>query len=67
MGITMLMNEFLLLPLAAVLGWSGTRISLYIRHSTGSRGDALFLLVLSWSPLVIGLLALLLSLSGSNP
>ncbi len=63
----MLVSHFLLLPLAVVLGWSGTRTSLYIRHSTSSRGDVLFMLILCWSPLVVCLLALLLTLSGSNP
>jgi len=63
----MQMMFFPLLFLALAVGWSGTRTSQYIRHSTGSLGEVRFMLTLCWSPLVVGLLALLLALSGSNP
>jgi hypothetical protein len=65
--VPMLASHFLLFPLAIVVGWSGTRLTHYIRHATNSRGQVLFMLILCWSPLVLYLLALLLNLSGSNP
>ncbi len=55
-----------LLSLALVVGWAGTRTSLYIRHAKRGRSEEFFMLALCWSPLAIALIALLLSLSGSN-
>jgi hypothetical protein len=63
----MLMAFFPLLLLALTVGWSGTRMALHLRHSKGGRRDVFFMLALCWSPLAISLLALLLTLSGSNP
>ena len=48
------------LPSALAVGWFGTRTALHIRHTKGSRADEMFMVVLCWSPLVIGLIALLL-------
>ncbi len=62
----MLAGHLFLLPLAFLVGWSGTRLTHYVRHATSSRGEALFMLILCWSPLVLYLLALLLTLFGSN-
>lgn len=56
-----------LLSLALAVGWAGTRTALYLRHSKGGRGDEFFMLILCWSPMAVGFLALLLTLSGSNP
>ena len=56
-----------LLSMSLVVGWAGTRTALYLRHAKGGRGDEFFMLALCWSPLAIALIALLLSLSGSNP
>ena len=56
-----------LLSLTLVVGWSGTRIALYLRHAKRGRSEEFFMLALCWSPLAIALMALLLSLSGSNP
>jgi hypothetical protein len=66
LDVPMLVSYFLLLPLALVVGWSGTHTALHIRRTKDSRGEAVFMLILCWSPLVLGLLALLLTLSGSN-
>jgi hypothetical protein len=56
-----------LLSMALVVGWAGTRTAFYLRHAKGGRWDEFFMLALCWSPLAIALLALLLSLFGSNP
>ena len=56
-----------LLSLTLVVGWSGTRTALYLRHAKRGRSEELFMLALCWSPLAIALLALLLTLSRSNP
>jgi hypothetical protein len=56
-----------LLSMSLVVGWAGTRTALYLRHAKGGRLDEFFMLALCWSPLAIALLALLLSLLGSNP
>jgi len=56
-----------LLSMSLMVGWAGTRTALYLRHAKGGRGDEFFMLTLCWSPLAIALLALLLSLFGSNP
>lgn len=63
----MSMTYVLLLPLALGLGWSATRLSRFIHHSQGSRGDRLTMLVVGWSPLLFWLIALLLSLSEKRP
>jgi hypothetical protein len=57
---------FLLLALALLLGCAGTRTALYLRHTKRGRREELFMLTLCWGPLVVGLLALLLALSGSR-
>ena len=56
-----------LFSMVLVVGWAGTRTALYLRHAKGGRWDEFFMLALCWSPLAIALLALLLSLFGSNP
>jgi ABC-type molybdate transport system permease subunit len=63
----MLVSHLVLLPLTVAVGWYGTRTSLHLRHATNKRSDAQLMLVLAWSPLVVGLLALLLTLSRSKP
>ena len=55
-----------LLSMALVVGWAGTRTALYLRRAKSGRWEEFFMLILCWSPLAIALLALLLSLSGSN-
>jgi hypothetical protein len=55
-----------LLSLALLLGCAGTRTALYLRHTKRGRREELFMLTLCWGPLVVGLLALLLALSGSR-
>jgi uncharacterized membrane protein YsdA (DUF1294 family) len=55
-----------LLSLALVVGWAGTRTALYLRHAKSGRWEEFFMLILCWSPLVIALVALLLSLSRSS-
>ncbi|MFI5355607.1 MAG: hypothetical protein ACHQX0_08360 [Desulfobaccales bacterium] len=67
LGVPMLVRYFLLLPLTLVVGWSGTQTALHIRRTKDSLWEGGFMLILCWSPLVICLLALLLSLYGSNP
>ena len=52
----------LLFPITLALGWSGTRMSLHIHHTKGSRGDRLAMLIVGWGPLLAWLLALLISL-----
>lgn len=61
------MKYGLLLPPTLAVGWFGTRTALHIRHTKGGHGNELVMLAVCWSPLVIWLLALLLSLYGSNP
>jgi hypothetical protein len=56
-----------LLSQALALGWAGTRTALYLRHAKAGRWEERFMLALCWSPLAVGLLALLLALFGSNP
>lgn len=56
-----------LLSLALALGWAGTRTALYLRHSKAGRWEERFMLALCWSPLAVGLLALVLTLFGSKP
>jgi hypothetical protein len=63
----MFVSYFLLLPLTVAVGWSGTRTALHLRYAKGTQWDVYFMLTLFWSPLAIALLALLLSLFGSNP
>jgi hypothetical protein len=58
---------FLFLSAALAVGWDGTRVAIYLGHTKGGRRDEYFLLALCWSPLAAALLALLLTLSGSNP
>lgn len=58
---------FPLFSLALVVGWAGTRTALYLRHAKRGRREEIFMLSLCWSPLIIGLLALLLSYLGSHP
>ena len=60
-------SYLLLLPLTLVVGLSGTRTAFFIRHANGKWSEELFMMALCWSPLVIALLALLLTLSGTNP
>ncbi len=60
-------SHYFLLPLTFVVGWSGTRTSRYIHHTTGSRGEVLFMLAICWTPFLVNLVALLLTLPGSNP
>ena len=55
-----------LLSMSLMVGWAGTQTALYLRHAKSGRWEELFMLILCWSPLAIALLALLLSLSGSN-
>jgi hypothetical protein len=57
----------LLLPPALALGWCGIRTAQHFQHSKGSRGDRLALLVVAWSPLVLWLLALLITLFERHP
>jgi len=56
-----------LLSMALVVGWAGTRTALYLRHAKSGRWEEFFMLLLCWSPMALGLLSLLLTLSGSNP
>jgi hypothetical protein len=67
LGAPMHTSLYVLLPLTFVVGWSGTRTSRYIHHNTGSRGEVLFMLALCWTPFLVGLVVLLLILSGSRP
>ena len=62
----MLMSSSLLLILSFAVGLSGTRTALHIRHAKSGTREELLMLTLCWSPFLIGLLALLLSLSGSS-
>lgn len=63
----MLTKYILFLSPALAVGWFGTRTALHIRHTKGGRENELVMLIVCWSPLVIWLLALLLSVFGSEP
>jgi hypothetical protein len=57
----------LLFPMALALGWGGTRTALHIRHTKGSLGDRLIMLVVGWCPLLAWLFALLVSFAERHP
>lgn len=62
----MFVKHALFLSLTVAVGVFGTRTAFQIRLAKGSRADEWFMLALCWSPLVIWLFSLLLSLAGER-
>jgi hypothetical protein len=60
-------SHFLLLPPAFAVGWLGTRMALHLHRTRDSHGETLFMLILCWSPSLICLLSMLLTLNGRTP